>query len=71
MSRIIQLEVKDNYIENVLSLLDSIKDIMLENIILDTNIQKKEDEFYTKLSITTFEDIWDNEEDAVYDKFLK
>jgi len=71
VSRIIQLEVKDNYIENVLSLLDSIKDIMLENIILDTNIQKKEDEFYTKLSITTFEDIWDNEEDAVYDKFLK
>jgi hypothetical protein len=69
----IQLEVKDDYFQNTLEILNGLKDIMIDKIIVnDTSLQDKisEDDF-NKLSFDTLEEIWDNQEDSEYDKFLK
>ena len=35
------------------------------------NRWQQESDFFTRLSEPTFQAIWDNEDDAVYDKFLQ
>ncbi|MEA2017520.1 MAG: hypothetical protein U9N59_03645 [Campylobacterota bacterium] len=69
----IQLQVKDNYVKNTLEILNGLKDVMIENITIKySDIEKsKEDEYFTKVSFGSMEKCWDNDEDRVYDKFLK
>jgi hypothetical protein len=69
----IQLEVKDDYFQNTLEILNGLKDIMIDKIIVnDTSLQDKISEYdFDKLSFDTLEKIWDNQEDSEYDKFLK
>jgi hypothetical protein len=69
----IQLEVKDDYFQNTLEILNGLKDIMIDKIIVNNvSLQDEisEDDF-NKLSFDTLEEIWDNQEDSEYDKFLK
>jgi len=69
----IQLQVKDNYVKNTLEILNGLKDVMIENITIKYSDieQNKEDEYFTKVSFNSIEKCWDNNEDSVYDKFLK
>lgn len=69
----ITLEVKDNYLNNTLEILHGLKDIMIDKITVKENeqfVRKEEDDFIT-LSNSSLEQIWDNKEDLIYDKFLK
>jgi len=69
----IQIEVKDNYVENVMTILDSMKDIMVENITLKYNSleSNNENKYFNEISFESLKKDWDNDEDAVYDKFLQ
>jgi len=69
----IQLEVKDAYVENTLEILNGLKNIMIDKITLkynDTQITN-EKEYFNQLSHNSLEKSWDNNEDAIYDQFLK
>jgi hypothetical protein len=69
----IHLEVKDNYVQNVLNMLNSIKDTMIDEIIVDKSIKDpndkycNEDEDLKKLQIKSMSKTWDNEEDKAWD----
>ena len=69
----IQIEVKDNYVQNVMTLLGSLKDGMIDNIIVKNDELKinNETDYFNKLSFKSLEKEWDNELDAEYDKYLK
>ena len=69
----IQLEIEDDYFENTLELLNNLKALMMENITIKYNniIEDKEIKDFSKLSNSSLEDIWDNSEDSIYDKYLK
>ena len=68
----IQIQVKDNYVQNVVTMLGTVKDIMIDNIAIKYNesSSSKESQYFNKLSLDSLEKDWDNCEDAVYDKFL-
>ena len=69
----IQLEIEDDYFENTLELLKNLKTLVMENITIKYNniIEDKEIKDFSKLSNSSLEDIWDNSEDSIYDKYLK
>lgn len=60
----IHLEVKDDYVKNLLVMLNSLKDIMIEKI----DVETPEKETLTKLQETSMSKTWDNEEDKVWDE---
>ena len=62
----IHLEVKDDYVKNVLVMLNSLKDIMIEKIDLDTNHENDVMDF-SVLQESSMLKSWDNEEDKVWD----
>ncbi len=69
MGRVI-LEVDDSQLDRTLEVLNALKDVMIVDIKLkDENINEEKD--FIKLSNSSFEKIWDNKEDSIYDKFLK
>ena len=60
----IHLEVKDDYVKNLLVMLNSLKDIMIEKI----DVETPETETLTKLQETSMSKTWENEEDKVWDE---
>jgi len=68
----ITIEVKDDYLDNTLEILHGLKDIMIDEISVTCNnvIDSNEKKSFMKLSNNRLEKIWNNEEDAIYDKYL-
>ena len=60
----IHLEVKDDYVKNLLVMLNSLKDIMIEKI----DVETPETEIFIKLQESSMSKTWDNEEDKVWDE---
>jgi len=60
----ITIEVKDNYIDNVMRMLDSVKGLMIERIIAEDD-EKIESDFINA-QIASMERTWDNQEDEVW-----
>ena len=71
--RTIQLEIEDNYFNNTLKLLNNLKALMAENITIKYSNLTKDEELknFSILSNNSLENIWDNSEDAIYDKYLE
>jgi len=62
----IHLEVKDDYVKNVLVMLSSLKDIMIEKIDVEASNENEVMEF-SVLQESSMLKSWDNEEDKVWD----
>jgi len=69
----IQIEVQDNYVQNVMTLLGSMKNVMIENITIKNDEIETDIEMNTfnKISLKSLEKEWDNDSDAEYDRYLK
>lgn len=69
--RTIKLKVSDSIYSHLMFFLKNLKTDELE-IIEDVQKNDKDDEIYdiSKLSNKSFENIWENREDEVYDKYL-
>jgi len=63
----IYIEVKENYVSNVLKMLDGIKDIMINTVKLEpSNKQETEDTLMT-LQSASMKRTWENDEDKAWD----
>ena len=62
----ITIEVKDNYLNNVLEMLHSLQGVMIDKIKLANNNKTEND--FLKLQISSMKKTWDNEEDKVWDE---
>ena len=64
----IKLEIEDSKVDIVLNIIQNLKD----NIITKYEIlnDSKESKDFMKLSQSSFDTVWDNDEDGIYDKFL-
>jgi hypothetical protein len=65
MQKII-IEVKDNYTENVLEMLHSLKGVMIEKIKFDSSQEARVDLDFMKLQIDPMKQTWDNQEDEAW-----
>ena len=63
------IDVKDNKLDVILTIIKNLKDDVIERYHIDSKEEENTD--FMKLSNVTLEKIWDNEEDSVYDKYLK
>jgi len=63
------IEVEDSKLDILLNIIQSLKTDIIKNyqVKSDENLSKD----FMQLSNTSLEKIWDNEEDSVYDKFIK
>lgn len=64
----ITLKVEDSKLVTVLNILDNLKENLIAKY--EVGLSKKELEDFQKLANKSFEDIWDNSEDEIYDKYL-
>ena len=64
----IHIEVKDIYVSNVLTMLKSMKDVMINKINLDTSNSARDDENFMKLQANSMDKTWDNDEDKAWDE---
>lgn len=65
MQKII-IEVKDNYTDNVLEMLHSLKGVMIDEIRYDSKHGRKVESDFMKLQIDSMKDTWDNQEDEAW-----
>lgn len=65
----ITIDVKDNKMDIVLTIIKNLKDDVIEGYHLNRDSQENND--FMKLSNNAMERVWDNKEDSVYDKYLK
>jgi hypothetical protein len=63
------IDVKDNKLDVILTIIKNLKDDVIERYHIDSKEEENTD--FMKLSHAAFENVWDNEEDSVYDKYLK
>ena len=61
----ITIEVKDNYMNNVLEMLHGLQGVMIDKIKLAPDNKVEND--FMKLQMSAMEKTWDNEEDKVWD----
>jgi len=67
--QILQLEIEDSKLDIVLNIINNLKDnIVTKYEVVNENIEQKD---FINISKTSFSTVWDNEEDSVYDKYLK
>jgi hypothetical protein len=64
----IRLEVEDSKLSIVLNLIQNLKDNVIAKYEIVSEVKENRD--LINISQTSFEKIWDNQEDSVYDKFL-
>jgi len=65
----LRLEVEDVKLDVVLNIIKNLKDNIISKYeIINNDIEQKD---FINISQTSLESIWDNEEDSVYDKYLK
>ena len=63
----ITVEVKDSYFENVLEMLHSVQGIMIEKIKTPSDMTRETELELIKLQTSSMQNVWDNEEDKVWD----
>ena len=64
----IKIEVEDSKIDVVLTIIKNLKEnIVSKYEVIDNNEEKN----FINISEKSFDAIWDNTEDEIYDKFLK
>jgi len=64
----IRLEIEDSKLDTVLNIINSLKEDVVTRCEVITD--KKESKDFINISQQSLENIWDNEEDSIYDKFL-
>jgi len=64
----IHIDVKDRYVSNVLTLLRSMKDVMIDKVSVDTPSTTRDKEELMKLQTTSMSNTWDNDEDKAWDE---
>ena len=64
----IRLEIEDSKLDIVLNIINSLKEDVVTRYEVITD--KKESKDFINISQQSLENVWDNEEDNVYDKFL-
>jgi len=64
----IRLEIEDSKLDIVLNIINSLKEDVVTRYEVITD--KKESKDFINISQQSLENIWDNEEDSIYDKFL-
>ena len=65
----LRLEIEDSKLDVVLNIINSLKDdIIMKYEIISNDVEQKD---FINISQTSLKSIWDNEEDSVYDKYLK
>jgi hypothetical protein len=70
MSTVI-LEIKDDYLDKTLEVLNALKGVMIEDIKIKEEKFDDEKKDFIKLSNAHLNKVWDNKEDSIYDRFLK
>ena len=64
----IYIEVKDDYVSNVLKMLDGIKDVMIDKIKFEPlDKEKKTEQVLMMLQSSSMEQTWKNDEDKAWD----
>jgi hypothetical protein len=65
----IKLEIEDSKVDVVLGIIKNLK----EGIVTKCEVVAEDKEFtdFVNISQKPFEKVWENDEDSVYDKFLK
>ena len=67
--RTLKLEIEDSKLDIVLNIIQNLKDdVVTRYEVLNDN---KEDSDFMSISKKSFEKVWDNKEDAIYDKYLE
>lgn len=64
----IKLEIEDSKMDIVLNIIQNLKDDVVTKYEIIN--EKKESKDFINISQESLENIWDNQEDSVYDKFL-
>lgn len=65
----LKLEVEDSKLDIILNIIRNLKDdVIAKYEIINDNIEVKE---FMNISQKSLEKVWDNEEDSIYDKYLK
>jgi hypothetical protein len=64
----IKLEIEDSKVDIVLNIIKNLKDDVITKY--EVINEKKESKDFINISQKSLENIWDNQEDSVYDKFL-
>ncbi len=62
------IEVKDLYLDNVLSMLHSLEGIMIDKIDISKDTTRETELELMRLQAHSMEKSWDNEEDKVWDE---
>ena len=65
----IKLEIEDSKVDIVLNIIQNLKDNIITKYEIVSEIQEHKD--FVNISEKSLEKIWDNQEDSIYDKFLK
>ena len=64
----LRLEIEDSKLDIVLNIIQNLKDNIVSKCeVINNNVEQKD---FIKISEESFKNIWDNKEDAIYDKFL-
>ncbi len=67
--QMIYIEVKENYVSNVLKMLDGIKDVMIDKIKLEPlDKQERTEDTLMMLQSSSMEKTWKNDEDKAWDE---
>ena len=65
----IKIDIEDSKVDIVLNIINNLKsDVISKYEIVKQNSEQKD---FTKISDKSFSKIWDNKEDAIYDRFLQ
>jgi len=65
----LRLEVEDSKIDIVLNIIKNLKDDVVSKYEIVSNDTEEKD--FINISQKSLESVWNNEEDSVYDKYLK
>ena len=65
----IRLEVEDSKVDIVLNIIKNLKDNIVSKYEIINNERENRD--FINISQKSLEQVWDNQEDSIYDKFLQ
>lgn len=65
----IKLDVEDSKVEIVLNIIQNLKDNIITKYEVVSDYKESQD--FINVSEKSLKKVWDNDEDSVYDKFLK
>ena len=65
----LKLEIEDSKLDVVLNIINNLKDDIVKRYEIVNS--DKEDKDFINISQHSLEKVWDNQEDSIYDKYLK